>query len=109
MVFRLKCPRWSRARQNACANCPSPPIIAKICRDGTKNWFYAFMYGAGDLKLGNMLVFLQTPEGIRFIKPPKDGWTEKSIKALGKKKKEQFLENTPALKALIENPLAMVA
>lgn len=79
-----------------------PEIAAKIARDGAKTWFYAFIYGGGDLKLGSIMVFLSTEDGVRLLPPPDGGWTEESIKKLGGKKKKQFLNNTPAMKYLIE-------
>lgn len=78
-------------------------LIAKVARDGSKTWYYAFMYGGGDFKLGSILVFLCTPDGARLLPIPKGGWTEGKIKKLGAEKKAEFLTNTPALKALIES------
>jgi DNA polymerase-1 len=64
----------------------------KEFRGGAKNWFYAFMYGAGDEKLGKMLApYLK-------LVLTKDG-----LKQLGRKRKLQFLKNTPALKGLIDS------
>lgn len=79
-----------------------PEIFAKVARDGSKTFFYAFLYGGGDEKLGTIVVFLSTPDGTRLLPAPKGGWTPEAIKKLGKKKRQQFLNNTPALKYLIE-------
>jgi DNA polymerase I-like protein with 3'-5' exonuclease and polymerase domains len=77
--------------------------IAKHTRGGSKNWFYAFMYGGGDEKLGKMLAMLRNPEtGEPYIKPPKGGWTKDSYRKLGKQLKAKFLKNTPALGKLVE-------
>lgn len=77
-------------------------VIEKVARDGAKTFFYAFCYGGGDEKLGSILVFLATPDGIRLLPAPAGGWTKEAIKKLGRRKKTQFLNNTPALKLLIE-------
>jgi DNA polymerase-1 len=76
--------------------------MAKVARGGAKNWFYAFMYGGGDFKLGSMLMSIAMPDGKRLLPAPAGGWTEARIKTLGKQRKQQFLKNTPALKALID-------
>jgi DNA polymerase I-like protein with 3'-5' exonuclease and polymerase domains len=57
-------------------------------RDRAKTWFYAFVYGAGDEKLGRILF----PDA-----PP-----EEHLK-IGKQKKKEFFKNTPALKILIDS------
>lgn len=77
-------------------------IVLKVARDGAKTWFYAFIYGGGDEKLGSIIVFLMTPNGVRLMPAPAGGWTKEAIKKLGAKKKKQFLTNTPAMKYLIE-------
>lgn len=79
------------------------PEVAKVARSGAKNWFYAFMYGGGDEKLGAMLAFIAMPDGRRLLPAPKGGWTKEELKKLGAKKKKQFLNNTPALRLLIED------
>lgn len=79
------------------------PEVAMVARSGTKNWYYAFMYGAWDDKLGSMLVNIRMPDGRALIEPPRGGWTKQKIAAYGKAKKEQFLENTPALGQLISD------
>jgi DNA polymerase I-like protein with 3'-5' exonuclease and polymerase domains len=61
-------------------------------RDIAKVWFYAFIYGAGDMKLGFIL-----------------GETnEAKAKKKGKKSRQRFLENLPALKTLTEKVKAML-
>lgn len=55
-------------------------------RDDAKTWFYAFIYGAGDEKLGS--ITLKTKG-------------QKAVKA-GKKSRQKFLENLPALGKLVD-------
>jgi DNA polymerase I len=59
----------------------------KAHRNSAKTWFYAFMYGAGDEKLGTI------------VQP---NAKQAARKKLGGQLKKQFLDRTPALKALIE-------
>lgn len=56
-------------------------------RDNAKTFIYAFLYGAGDLKIGTIV--------------DRNG-NEKSQKAAGRKLKERFLAKTPALDMLIK-------
>ena len=56
-------------------------------RDVAKVWFYAFIYGAGDFKLGSIL----GTEG-----------SKKAITAAGTKSRAKFLDALPALKKLVE-------
>lgn len=56
-------------------------------REIAKTWFYAFIYGAGDWKLGTVL-------GIRG--------SDAKIKAAGKTSRTNFLKNLPALGKLVE-------
>lgn len=56
-------------------------------RDNAKTFIYAYLYGAGDQKIGSIVA----PEA-----------SEKQQKALGKKLKASFLKKTPALKKLRE-------
>jgi len=56
-------------------------------RDIAKVWFYAFLYGAGDFKLGTIM----GSEG-----------TDNKIAAAGKHSRSQFLTSLPALKVLTE-------
>lgn len=57
-------------------------------RDVAKGWYYAYLYGAGDAKLGTLL--------LGFLDAPERG----GVAALGRAKREEFLGNTPALAAL---------
>lgn len=57
-------------------------------RDAAKTWFYAFIYGAGDYKLGTII--LSDMDGNK----PK---TKKAIVTLGKKSRANFMKNLPAL------------
>lgn len=79
------------------------PLVAKVARDGAKTWFYAWMYGGGDFKLGNLLAFLALPDGTRLLSPPKGGWTKDAISQLGARVKKQFLKNMPAFGGLIDD------
>lgn len=65
----------------------------KMYRDGTKNWFYAFMYGAGDEKLGKMLAPLLGQYNL----------DQAALVKIGKARRAQFLKNVPALSALISS------
>ena len=53
-------------------------------RDIAKTWFYAFIYGAGDEKLGFILT------------------NKRNQKAIGKKSKDRFMRGLPALGKLVE-------
>ena len=57
-------------------------------RDQAKTFIYAFLYGAGDAKLGSIVL----PDG-----------TEEQRKAIGKELKEQFLASNPKLNGLLTN------
>jgi len=61
-------------------------------RDVAKVWFYAFIYGAGDFKLGTIL---GAPVGKEME------W--------GRRSRSRFLKNLPALKTIIEKVAAAVA
>jgi DNA polymerase-1 len=61
--------------------------ILSISRDTAKTFFYAFLYGAGDEKLG------------KIIKPEASAEEHKRIGAAARKK---FLKGLPALKKLLE-------
>lgn len=83
-------------------------------RDDAKTWFYAFIYGAGDEKLGSIL--LKTPEERReyWANSPSARWIYQQRKEQGRpvtkgqacmidrgaKAREDFLTNIPALGAL---------
>jgi len=56
-------------------------------RDIAKVWFYAFLYGAGDWKLGSIV--------------GKSG-NDKMVSAAGKQSRARFLKNLPALKTLTD-------
>lgn len=61
-------------------------LEGKTGRDRAKTFIYAFLYGAGDEKLGSILDPSLTPA---------------EMKALGAKKRKEFLKNIPALGRLI--------
>lgn len=59
-----------------------------VSRDIAKTWFYGFIYGAGDEKLGRV----GSPLGL----------SKKQAIAIGKKRRADFLASLPALDILIE-------
>lgn len=61
-------------------------------RASAKTMIYALLYGAGDVKLGTILM-----EALGEA-----GWTEKKLRAEGRKLRDNLLRNIPALKILIE-------
>jgi len=63
-------------------------------RNDAKTFIYAFLYGAGDVKIGSIVL----PNG-----------SEEEQGALGKKLKRTFLKKTPAIKALKEAVVAAAA
>jgi len=65
------------------------PVEAKFIngRDIAKVWFYAFLYGAGDHKLGSIMGATGT---------------DRQVMNAGKKSRERFLASLPALKTLTE-------
>ena len=65
-------------------------------RDCAKTFIYAFIYGAGDAKLGTTIIHHSslTPE-------QKEEWKQKgSVSQIGKRLRARFLKNIPALKEL---------
>jgi DNA polymerase-1 len=90
-------------------------LVGKAGRDGAKTWYYAFVYGAGDLKLGRAVP--PSPEEIGGYKKNASRW-ERAKKALAKRDeptddytvgclikggllRARFLKNLPALGSLI--------
>lgn len=83
----------------------------EMFREASKRFIYAFLYGAGDAKIGQVIyeevIVAAQKAGI-------DGWQENSIKffgttevpteaqlaSCGKRLKKTFMDRTPALKAL---------
>jgi hypothetical protein len=90
-------------------------LIHKLFRNAAKTFIYAFLYGAGDLKIGNTVYELVI---INARKAGYDGWadlqeqffgtrspegpTEAELTKAGKKLKQTFMRKTPALKKLKE-------
>lgn len=60
-------------------------------RDTAKTWFYAFIYGAGDYKLGEIIASEMD------VKPK----GRKALTALGKRSRDNFQRNLPALGKLV--------
>lgn len=79
-----------------------PELVAKVARDASKTWFYAWMYGGGDYKLGCILAFASMADGTRILKEPEGGWNKASITKLGQKMGKAFLKNLPAFGYLID-------
>jgi DNA polymerase I len=69
------------------ANRDALGLSGKEGRDTAKTWIYAFLYGAGDELLGAIM----DPEA-----------PAERQKLLGKKLKKRFLQNTPAMKQLVD-------
>lgn len=61
-------------------------------RASAKTMIYAFLYGAGDVKMGTIVMEAHG----------QSGWPEKKLRAEGKKLKANLLRNLPALGTLIE-------
>lgn len=72
-------------------------------RDNAKTLVYAFLYGAGDYKLGTIVLDDMTDDkrACFFEKYPAGDERDAAIKRLGKKVKARFLDGLPALKELI--------
>lgn len=62
-------------------------------RDIAKTWFYAFIYGAGDEKLGTILLRVKGPKAVKR----------------GKQARADFLTNLPAMGALVRDVKAKAA
>lgn len=60
----------------------------ELSRDDAKTWFYAFIYGAGDLKLGSIGSPVTLSKG--------------KLEELGKKRRNAFLDSLPALRKLTD-------
>lgn len=73
-------------------------------RDSAKTLIYAFLYGAGDYKLGTIVLddFDESKRARFFAKFPAGAAREKAVKKLGRKVRAKFLNGLPALKMLIE-------
>lgn len=63
-----------------------------LTRASAKTMIYAFLYGAGDLKLGTIIMEDRKEAG----------WSEKKLRSEGKKLKEALLTNLPALGTLVD-------
>lgn len=91
-------------------------------RDDAKTWFYAFIYGAGDHKMGTTLLkqeelkdyYLKHEEEVDRIykqRKPKDPTFNKRGAVFihrGKESRSRFMKNLPALKALVDAVQAKV-
>ena len=62
--------------------------LGGVHRETAKKWFYAFIYGAGDWKLGFILTGLRSPRN--------------KIARIGRESKDNFLKGLPAMGKLIK-------
>lgn len=89
--------------------------IHKLFRNAAKTFIYAFLYGAGDLKIGQTIYELVIVEARKkrinswvqlqehfFGTDTEEQLGEAVLKAAGKKLKNTFMRKTPALKKLKE-------
>jgi DNA polymerase-1 len=89
--------------------------IHKLFRNAAKTFIYAFLYGAGDLKIGQtiyeLVIIDARKKGINswgelqqhfFGTDTTEQLTEAQLSKAGKRLKQTFMRKTPALKALKE-------
>ncbi|XRA87120.1 DNA polymerase [Pseudomonas putida] len=85
--------------------------LHKLYRDGAKTFIYAFLYGAGDEKVGTIVfgmvakakaLGLDYQHLLDVFFNGQDNPDEEALKAAGKKLKATFLRKTPALKKLVK-------
>ena len=85
-------------------------VVHKVFRDGTKTFIYGFLYGAGDEKIGNLILEIAKAEedkaGSSTVRAKYYAGKKKpgvrQVKQVGRKLKANFLEQLPALKKLVE-------
>lgn len=65
-------------------------------RDNAKTWMYAFLYGAGDYKLGTIVLIDMGPEAAKKYR------TATAISGLGKRTRALIAKNLPALSKLVK-------
>lgn len=88
-------------------------LLHKLFRNAAKTFIYAFLYGAGDVKIGTtiyeLVVLAARQNGyegwldlqqkfFKTLQPP----TEADLRKAGKRLKKTFMDKTPALKKLKE-------
>lgn len=73
-------------------------------RPTAKTWFYAFIYGAGDLKLGSIVMSEWDVEKMnRFAaRFPAGRARERKIMQMGKRSRDKFMASLPALAKLVD-------
>lgn len=78
--------------------------IGLALRDTAKTWFYAFIYGAGNFKLGTIVMSEWDAEKLtRFYKAYPPGNKRRSkIAAIGKRSRDKLLSGLPAFGSLVE-------
>lgn len=74
-------------------------------RDNAKTWLYAMMYGAGDVKLGSIIVADMTEAQRRkaMSRGSGPGGMEKVLRRLGKQSRDKISKGLPALGKLLED------
>jgi DNA polymerase-1 len=79
-----------------------------LVREGSKRWYYAWIYGSGTEKSGRIIldccrgIAAENPAwGYLFDKYFSDGTGERQLKKVGRSLQEVFLRKTPALGILI--------
>lgn len=77
-------------------------VVGLNSRDNTKTWFYAFIYGAGDFKLGTIIVDdMADAQRDKFNAAfPPGRKREQAIAGLGKRSRARLMKGLPALGAL---------
>lgn len=84
-------------------------VVHKVFRDGTKTFIYGFLYGAGDEKVGTLVLEIAAVEedktGESSVRAKYFGGKRKigsrQLKQVGRKLKADFLDKLPALKQLV--------
>ena len=78
--------------------------VGLILRDTAKTWFYAFIYGAGDFKLGTIVISEWDEEKLtKFYKQFPPGRKRKAaIVRIGKRSRERLESSIPAFGRLVK-------
>lgn len=73
-------------------------------RDSAKTWFYAFIYGAGDYKLGCITFedFTEEQRQAFLAAHPSDDARKGALTKLGQRSRAKLMKNLPALNKLIK-------
>jgi DNA polymerase I len=78
--------------------------VGLLQRDTAKTWFYAFIYGAADFKLGTVVMSeWDADKLIKFYKAFPPGQRRRSkIVAIGKRSRSRLMSSLPAFKRLVD-------